>query len=105
MSLSNSRRRATRGLLLGVQKPYKNARGQVAKILLHSSDDRVVRASVSVAVDLSLIPGRVKPMTLKLVFIASLLDAQYKKGGVKKNPASSHVVPLVRARDFPILVW
>ena len=29
------------------------------------------------AVDSGLIPIRVKPMTLKLVFIASLLDAQY----------------------------
>ena len=35
------------------------------------------RASGSEAVYLSLIPGRVKPMTLKLVFTASLLDVQY----------------------------
>ena len=41
------------------------------------SDDRVVRASSSKAVDLGLIPSRVKPMTLKLVFTASLLDAQH----------------------------
>ena len=33
-------------------------------------------ASASGAVDLGLIPSRVKPMTLKLVFTASLLDAQ-----------------------------
>ena len=34
------------------------------------------RASVSSAVDLGLIPSRVKPMTLKMVFTASLLDAR-----------------------------
>ena len=37
----------------------------------------MVRASVSGAVDLDLIPSRVKPITLKLVFTASLLDAQH----------------------------
>ena len=35
------------------------------------------RASVSWAVDSGLIPSRVKPMTLKLLFTASLLDAQH----------------------------
>ena len=38
---------------------------------------KMVRAFTSGAVDLSLIPSRVKPMTLKLVFTASLLDAQH----------------------------
>ena len=33
-----------------------------------SSDGRVVRASASGAVDLGLVPSRVKPMTVKLVF-------------------------------------
>ena len=42
-----------------------------------SSDGRVVRAFASGAVDWSLIPSLVKPMALKLVFTASLLDAQY----------------------------
>ena len=42
-----------------------------------SSDGRVVRAFASGAVDLSLIPSRVKPITLILVFSASLLDAQH----------------------------
>ena len=43
-----------------------------------SSHGRVVRASASgAAVDLGLISCRVKPMTLKLVFAASLLDAQH----------------------------
>ena len=35
------------------------------------------RVSVSGAVDLGSIPIRVKPITLKLVFTASLLDAQH----------------------------
>ena len=45
--------------------------------LLQSSDGRVVRASASGAVDLGLIPSRIKPMTLKLVFTAFLLGAQH----------------------------
>ena len=40
-------------------------------------DGLVVRAFASRAVDLILIPSRVKPVTLKLVFTASLLDAQH----------------------------
>ena len=42
----------------------------------NSSDGRVVRASTSGTVDLGLIPSRVKPMTLKLLFTAFLLEAQ-----------------------------
>ena len=42
-----------------------------------AQDGRVVRASALAAVDLGLIPSWVKPMTLKLVFTASLLDAQH----------------------------
>ena len=38
------------------------------------------RASALGAVDLGLIPSRVKPMTLKLVFTAFLLDAEQLKG-------------------------
>ena len=45
--------------------------------LLNSSDGRVVRASSSGAVDSGLIPSRVTPMTLKLTFTASLLEAQH----------------------------
>ena len=45
-----------------------------------SSDGRVVGAG---AVDCGLIPHRVKPMTLKLVLIASLLDAQHLRDSVK----------------------
>ena len=41
------------------------------------SSGRVVRASASGAVDLRLIPSRIKLMTLKLLFTASLLDDQH----------------------------
>ena len=41
------------------------------------TDGRVVRVSASAAVDLGLIPSRVKPITLKLVFTAPLLDAHH----------------------------
>ena len=44
--------------------------------LLNSLAGRVVRASASGAVDSGFIPSRVKSMTLKLVFTASLLDVQ-----------------------------
>ena len=41
-------------------------------------DGRVVRTSVSGAVDSGLILSRIKPMTLKLAFTACLLDAPMK---------------------------
>ena len=44
----------------------------------NSSDVRVIAVSASGAVDSGLIPSRVKPMTLKLVFTSSLLDAQHE---------------------------
>ena len=44
---------------------------------LYSSYDRVVRASASGAVDSGLVLNLVKPMTLKLLFTASLLVAQH----------------------------
>ena len=47
-----------------------------------------VRASASEAVDLGLIPSRVKPMTLNLVFTISLLDAQHERKRMKNKPAS-----------------
>ena len=43
----------------------------------NSSDDRVDRAFAFGAVESGLIPSQVKPMALKLVFTASLLDAQH----------------------------
>ena len=49
------------------------------------------------AVDPGVIPSRVKPITLKLVFIASLLDAQHYRESVVNKPASLLVVWLVKA--------
>ena len=61
---------------------------------MNSSDGRVVKASASGAVDLDLIPNRVKPMTVKLIFTASLLNAQHERNSVESKPASLLVVPL-----------
>ena len=47
-------------------------------INFNSSDGRVVRAFASGAIHSGLIPIRVNPMTLKLVFTASLLDFSIK---------------------------
>ena len=44
-----------------------------------SSDGRVIRASALEAVDLGFIPSQVKPVTSKLVFTASLHDAQHQR--------------------------
>ena len=46
---------------------------------INSSDHQVVRACASGAVDSSLIPSRVKPMALNVVFTASLLDVSALK--------------------------
>ena len=54
----------------------------------------MVRLSDSGAVE---IPSRVKPMTLKLVFTASLLDAQHKRDSLENKPASLLAVPLEKA--------
>ena len=48
----------------------------------------MIRASASGAVDLGLIPSRVKPLTLKLVVTASLLDAQHSRDSMENKPAS-----------------
>ena len=66
------------------------------------SDDRVVRASASGAVDLGLIPSRVKPITLKLVFTASLLDAQHERDSVKNKPASLLVIIILFISDHKV---
>ena len=55
---------------------------------LNRADGRVVKVSASRAEDLGLIPSRVKPMTLKLLFTASLLDAQHERDSVENKPAS-----------------
>ena len=54
----------------------------VRQILHHTlfictSDGRIVGASSSGAVDSGLIPNGIKPMTLKLEFTASVLEAQH----------------------------
>ena len=52
----------------------RNTQNKEGNRKINSSDGRVVRASAFGAVDLGLIPSRVKPMTLKLVFTATLQD-------------------------------
>ena len=44
---------------------------------IYSSDGRVTRAYFSGALDLDWIPSLVKPVTVKLMFTASSLDAQH----------------------------
>ena len=60
-------------------------------------DGRVVRAFASRAVNSGLISSRVKPMTLKLVFTAFLLDVQHQRNGMENKHASLLVVPLGKA--------
>ena len=71
----------------------------------NSSDGRVVTASALVAVHSGLIPSRIKPMTLKLVFTASLLDDQHQTDSVENKPASLLAVPLERALNGIPLSW
>ena len=65
----------------------------------------MVRASASGAVDLGLIPNRVKPMTLKLIFTASLPDAQHQRDSVENKPASLLVVLLGKAVGEILPTW
>ena len=44
-------------------------------------------------------------MTLKLVFTASLLDAQHLRDSVKNKPASLHVVPMGKAHLCVVDRW
>ena len=44
---------------------------------LNSSNGREVKTFASGAVNSGLMPSQIKPMTLKVVFTASLLDAQH----------------------------
>ena len=75
--------------------PHKNV--FVAHIASNRSDGPVVKVSVSGAVDLGFISNRVKPMTLTLVFTASLLDAHHYRDKVHNKLASLLVVPLGKA--------
>ena len=61
-------------------------------------------ASVSWALNSGLIPSRVKPMTLKLVSTASLLDAQHQRDSVENKPASL-LVPLGKALSEIFPSW
>ena len=63
----------------------------------NSSDNRVLRVSASGAVDSGLILSRVKPITLKLKFTTSLLDARHETDSMDNKPASLLVVPLGKA--------
>ena len=72
----------------------------------NSSDGRVVRASACGAVESGLIPSRVKPITLKSVFTASLLDVQFSIEGAVRRTSRQFilVVPLGRTlARFPHL--
>ena len=60
-------------------------------------DGRVVKAPAFGAVGSGLIPTLVKPMTLKLVFTASLLDAQHSRDSEENEPESLLVVSLGKA--------
>ena len=72
----------------------------------NSSDGRMARASASGDVDVVLITSRVKPITLKLVFTASLFDALHKKGqsGKQTGKFTYCVVAKSTMRNSPILV-
>ena len=66
----------------------------------------MLRASASGAIDLGLIPSRVKPMTSKLVFTAFPLDAQHQKDSVENKQASLLVVPWKNALcEIPLLLF
>ena len=57
----------------------------------------MVRASAPVAVNSGLIPSWVKPMILRLVIMASLLDAQHYRDNVANKLTRLLVVPLGKA--------
>ena len=65
----------------------------------------MVRTSASGTVDCGLIPSRVKPMTLKLVCTASVLDAQHCGSSVENKPSSLLGVPLGKALNEISPFW
>ena len=69
----------------------------------------MVGASASGAVDFGLIPSRVKPMTVTMLFpgiTASLLDAQHSRDSVENKPASLLVLlGKTFLKGMPILEW
>ena len=54
---------------------------------------------------LNTIPSGVKTKTQNLVFTVLLLHVQVLKGLWENKQASLLVVPLGKARDYPIFVW
>ena len=64
-------------LKYGLFKCFTSWRFCVITMISSSSDGRVRRAIASEVVDLDIIPSPVKPKTQKLVFTASLFDAQH----------------------------
>ena len=85
-------------VLVSVSKQVVSTATLVKRVKnLNSSDGEVVRASASGAIDLGLIPSQVKPMTLKMVFTASLLDAQHERDCVENKTTSLLVAPLGKA--------
>ena len=59
-------------------------------------------ASASRGVDSGLIPRRVKAMNFKLVFTASLLDAQYQRNSGENKTVSLLVVSLKKTlKEIP----
>ena len=65
----------------------------------------MVRSSALGAVDSGLIRSRVKPMTLKFVFTAFLLDAQHERDSMENKPVSLLVVPLEKALSGVSPCW
>ena len=61
------------------------------------------KASASAMVGSDSITSRVKPVTLKLVFTASLLKVLHKSDSMENKPAGSLVVPLEKTLNgiFP----
>ena len=64
-----------------------------------------LEVSASEAVSLDLIPSRVQPMALKMVFTAFLFDAQHKRYNVENKQASLLVVPLGKALSGILSSW
>ena len=85
--------------------PSSRLNATATRFARNSSDGPVVRSSASGGVDFGLIPSWVKPMTLKLVIAASLLDAQHQRDSVENKEASLLVMPLGKALSGIVSPW
>ena len=65
---------------------------KTTRLIFNGFDGRGLRISAFGAVDSVLIPIQVKPMNVKWLFTASLLDAQNWRNSVESKPASLLVV-------------